>query len=181
MKGTVFTLLQDMVEEKLGVDVWEEIIAESNLESGGVYTSAQHYPDQEAFALVGALHAKTGAPVEDLLQGFGEYMFEHLHNSLPESVETPGSYFDYLESVHSHIHVEVRKLDQEATLPDLFVIGREGDTLTLDYQSPRGLCHLAIGLLKGAAKVFDEEVEVTIPGETYKDDGNCHIAIKKVA
>ena len=180
MKGTVFTILQDMIEETMGLAVWDEIVSSSSLPSEGIYTSAQHYEDEEIFTLVAALHNKTKQPVAALLGTFGEYLFQRLHESMPANLKPADDYFDYLESVHTQIHVEVKKLDENATLPELRVIERQGDRLVLEYYSPLKLCHLAIGLLKGSAELFGEKVTISMPRCMHNNDKSCYLEVTKL-
>ncbi len=178
MKGAIFTILQDMIEDQMGIDVWQDIISTSDLPSGGVYTSAQHYDDEEVFVIVGALAEKTGLPAEQLLEAYGEYLFDKLHSSLPSDMRLPESYFDYLESVHTQIHVEVRKLDANASLPELALINRSETAATLEYRSKLKLCYLAIGLLKGSATFFNENVNVSMPRCMHEGADCCHLNIE---
>ena len=39
MKGIIFTEFLDLVEEKFGLEMVDKIIEQSNLDSGGIYTS----------------------------------------------------------------------------------------------------------------------------------------------
>ena len=178
MKGAIFTILQDMVEDQMGVEVWQDIISASDLTSGGVYTSAQHYDDEEVFIIVGALAEKTGLSAEQLLDAYGEYLFDKLHSSLPDDMGLPESYFDYLESVHTQIHVEVRKLDANASLPELALINRSEKAATLEYRSELKLCHLAIGLLKGSAAFFNEDVHISMSKCMHAGADCCHLDIQ---
>ena len=181
MKGAIFTILQDMIEEQMGVDVWQDIVASCELPSAGVYTSAQHYDDEEVFMLVGALSEKTGLSPSALLEAYGEYLFDKLHSSLPADMNLPTGYFDYLESVHTQIHVEVRKLDANASLPELALIRRSAKSATLEYRSELKLCHLAIGLLKGSATFFNQNISISMPQCMHDGAECCHLAIEMSA
>jgi len=47
-------------------------------ESGGVYTSIEDFPDQELMDMVTELSHKTGTPVTELIEAFGQYLFHAL-------------------------------------------------------------------------------------------------------
>ena len=55
MKGIVFREFLEMVEEAFGMDVADQIIEESDLPSGGAYTSVATYDHHEILTLVGKL------------------------------------------------------------------------------------------------------------------------------
>ncbi len=179
MKGAIFTNLQEMVEDSMGFEVWDQLIESCDLPSGGVYTSSKTYDDAEAIALVGALSAHTGAPASELLRSFGKYLFSRLHGSIQHALELPGNLFDYLASVDTIIHVEVKKLDSEAETPELSVISQDENQLSLAYRSPKQLCHLAIGLIEGTAEMFGETVNIDMPVCTEHGGDHCKIVITR--
>ena len=59
MKGIIFTEFLEMVEEKFGYEVVDEIISKSELKSNGIYTSVGTYAREEMMVLVDHLHLKT--------------------------------------------------------------------------------------------------------------------------
>lgn len=179
MKGAVFTILQEMVEEQAGIDVWDSLIQSCDLPSKGIYTSAATYDDDEILQLVAKLAEATNTPAPELLKSFGSFLFGKLHASLPPTVELPDNFFDYMEKVDSVIHVEVKKLDREAITPEVSVLSRSNTTLTLRYCSARQLCHLAIGLIQGAADYFDERISIAMPICTVDGHDHCQLVIDK--
>ena len=75
----------------------------------------------------------------------------------------------FLESIERYIHPEVLKLYPEAELPAFGSDIKSKNEMILDYSSSRKLADLAIGLIKGAAKHYNEEVEIEKLAET--DEG----------
>ena len=61
MKGIVFAEFIELVEDKFGFEIADEIIEESNLPSGGSYTSVGTYDHREMLELVTHLSEKTGS------------------------------------------------------------------------------------------------------------------------
>lgn len=47
MKGMIFTEFLEMVEEKFSMEMVDQILSESDLPSGGIYTSVGNYPHTE--------------------------------------------------------------------------------------------------------------------------------------
>lgn len=159
MKGIVFTMLQDMVEEKFGLDTWEAILEKANPESGGVYTAAESYPDQELFALAAAANELSGIPLPNIIKSFGEY-------SLAYFAEHYSVFFEgkdakaFLKSVEDVIHVEVRKLYPNAGLPTFEYEDPAEDKLIMHYRSPRRLFDFAEGLISGTAKHYGITIDI---------------------
>ena len=67
---------------------------------------------------------------------------------------------NFILSVNNIIHPEVRKLYAGAACPFFhFKAGKDGAVL-MSYQSSRKMCDLAHGFIKGASKLFCEEVDI---------------------
>ncbi len=146
MKGIVFSEFFEMVEEKFGYEVVDSIIEKSDLPSGGSYTAIGTYHHSEIVALLMNLSDEVKVDPQTLLKAFGEYLFDTFLKSYPQFFEAQSSAFGFLESIDNHIHIEVRKLYPEATLPR-FETKIEGDKLTMVYTSERKMSALAEGLI----------------------------------
>ena len=152
MKGIVFTLLADMVEEVYGLDAWDKVLTESGHD--GLYISTETYPDQELFDLVSAAESISGVPAADLIKAFGKYSFPKFRDQNPEFCRPGMTLKEFLLTVDRVIHVEVRKLHPDASLPHFKYEEESDNQLTMYYESPRKLCMLAEGLIAGAAEHF---------------------------
>ena len=178
MKGIVFTEFLELVENKFGLKVVDQIIEGCDLESKGVYTSVGTYSHKDMFKMVGKLSEMKNIPVSDLLKMYGEYFFDVLSKGYPQFMNQPNA-FVFLESIDNYIHPEVLKLYPDAELPSFSSEMKGDNEMSLLYTSSRKMSDFAIGLIKGATKYFGEEVEI----EKMKEDnggGKVLINIKKV-
>jgi len=156
MKGMVFTMLGELVEERYGLKVWDELIELTQPESEGIYISSDVYPDQELHKYVSTLSLKLKVPERDLVFAFGEYLLSRFYAMHPE-LFIDHTLRSFLNSVHNVIHVEVKKLHPDVMLPEFNYEGKAENKLVMLYKSPRKLCALAEGLIAGAAKHFGEK------------------------
>jgi hypothetical protein len=154
MKGIVFTEFLGFVGQRFGEDMVDDVIEDCPLSTGGAYTSVGTYDHREMVALCQALARRTGEPPQALVKDFGQHLSRSFHSGHGHFFARSGHYFDFLESVESHIHHEVRKLYPDAELPTITVVERGEHHLVLDYRSPRRLGALAQGLLEGTAAHF---------------------------
>lgn len=168
MKGIVFTEFLELVENEFGLEVVQQIIDECELDTDGVYTSVGTYSHKDMFKMVAKLSEIKGIPVPALLTVFGEYFFTTLKDKYPVFVEKP-NLFSFLNSIDQYIHPEVLKLYPDAELPRFDAEIKSDNEMMLNYMSSRKMSDLAIGLIKGAAKHFKEDVDVVKIGE--EDDG----------
>jgi hypothetical protein len=177
MKGIIFTEFLELVEIKFGLEIVQKIIDECDLDTNGVYTSVGTYSHKDMFKMVGKLSQIKGIPVPKLLTVFGEYFFVTLSNDYPHFMEK-SNLFTFLDSIEKYIHPEVLKLYPEAELPSFETEINSKDEMTLNYMSSRKLSDLAIGLIKGASKYFNEDIDILKISE--KDDGEVvMLKIKK--
>lgn len=168
MKGIVFSEFLDLVEDKFGADMVDDIIDDSNVPSGGAYTAVGTYDHQEIVDLVVSLSKHTGISVPDLLKVYGQHLFGQLIAGYPIFLEGVDDVFGFLRTLENHIHVEVRKLYPEAELPK-FVMEESDGKMSMHYQSERPFADLAEGLLNGCIHHFDQQV--AFEREDVTDDG----------
>lgn len=159
MKGIVFNIFSDLVNDQFGLETWDALIEKTNPESMAIYTSAEVYPDAELLAYVSALSEITGAEAPVLVRAFGKYMMHQFREIHPEFLEGQTAK-SMLRSVHDVIHVEVKKLHPDSLLPTFEYEDDEEGRLTMLYSSPRQLCHLAEGLIDGCGELFDETISI---------------------
>lgn len=160
MKGIVFAEFLEMVEANFGLDTVDTIIENSDLPSGGAYTTVGTYEFSEMLQLVSQLSNTTAIPANDLLYSFGLYLFDSLAKVHPEVVSSYKNPLNLLYSIEDHIHVQVKKLYPDAELPTFKILERTDTTLTMIYNSSRGLYALAHGLIKRTFEHFQKNVEV---------------------
>ncbi len=145
MKGIVFREFLEMVEESFGMNVADRIIQESELPSGGAYTSVATYDHREILTLVGKLHEQTQVPVPDLVRAFGRHLFHRFVALYPGFFVGVPSAFAFLQRIDGIIHVEVRKLYPDAELPAFDCEPLGSDRLAMIYRSQRPFVELAEG------------------------------------
>ena len=178
MKGVLFNIVEDVVDDTLPEGSWDDALDGACV--AGAYTSLGDYPDAELVAIVGALSERTGLPPADVLRHAGRHGFGHLaerHGDLLDGIDGIGSLLHQLDAV---IHPEVLKLYPEASPPSFPVSDGPGDqpsSWTVRYDSERGLCHLAEGLVLGAGDHFDTPLDVTQTSCRHLGDDACVIVV----
>lgn len=177
MKGIIFRQLEEFVTEQHGMMAWDEAIESCDLASGGVYIGTEKYDDDELFTLVGYFCDKLGVTPDVLVRAFGKFIFPALYEMGHDLVKDAQNLREFLLLVEDVIHVEVRKLHQDASLPTFDYLQHK-TKLVMVYRSPRKLCHLSEGLILGAAEQFQQKIEVTQPVCMHKGDEFCELQIE---
>ena len=176
MKGIVFTSLSDMVEENFGLGTWNTLLEQVDLPSGGLYTAGGTYPDEEIVTLIMAISKLVNKEPAELIEAFGVYMFPVLASKYPNFLEQK-NLKDFLKSIDGVIHIEVRKLYPDASLPSITYEDPSPHELILNYRSPRKLCILAMGLIYGAAAHFKTKITINQTKCMLKGDDHCRLEI----
>jgi hypothetical protein len=169
MKGIVFTEFLDLVEDKFGLEMVDNIIENSDLESNGVYTSIGTYKFSEMLQLLQHLSANTNISIDDLLLVYAEHFFSVLETSYPGLIATYKDPIEMLASIENHIHVEVRKIYPDAELPTFVVLEKTENSLIMIYKSSRAMHYFGLGLMNKTFEHFN--ASATIEMEKIKEDG----------
>lgn len=158
MKGAIFVALQEMIMDEFDLEFWHKII--DAVGSDGIYTTTLNYGDSELMALVEEVCSRLSISRADALRHFGQYLFGFLHRGNPTFANSKADFRSFIASIDDVIHQEVMKLDDQAHPPRLEVQISSNDEILLRYSSKRNLCHLAEGLLTGAADHFSIAIEL---------------------
>ncbi|WOT03911.1 heme NO-binding domain-containing protein [Shewanella youngdeokensis] len=158
MKGIIFTEFLELVEDTFGLETCQQMLDENDNE--GVYTSVGTYDHNDLVKLIVTLSKLTGVSVEDLQEVYGKYVFMTLFNSMPGLEGKSNSTFEFINSVEEYIHVEVKKLYANANPPTFNFISATQSELVMDYISARCMAHVCLGLIKGCAEHFSENIDV---------------------
>ena len=169
MKGIVFTEFLDLVEDKFGIEMVDNIIANAKLESEGVYTSIGTYSFSEMLQLLQNLSNNTGVSIDNLLLIYAEHFFSVIEESYPGLLATYKDPIEMISSIEDHIHVEVRKIYPDAELPTFVVEDKTENSLVLIYTSSRAMHHFGLGLMNKTFEHFNSTAEITL--EKIKEDG----------
>ncbi|WP_341200436.1 heme NO-binding domain-containing protein [Croceibacter atlanticus] len=169
MKGIVFTEFLELVEQKFGLEVVDEIIEKSDLESNGAYTSIGTYKFSEMLQLLSHLSTKTSISIDELLLVYAEHFFGVLVKSYPVLIKSYSDPINMLASIESHIHIEVLKIYPDAELPTFEVISKSKNSLILIYKSSRAMHYFGLGLMNKTFDYFNSSAEIVI--EKLKEDG----------
>ncbi|MDB4228315.1 heme NO-binding domain-containing protein [Flavobacteriaceae bacterium] len=169
MKGIVFTEFLDLVEERFGLEMVDAIISQSKLESKGVYTSIGTYSFSELLQLLQNLKIQTGISIDNLLLIYGEHFFSVIETNYKDLLSSYNDPIEMLASIENHIHVEVRKIYNDAELPTFIIKEKTKKTLILIYKSSRSMHHFGLGLMNKTFEHFNSKATIIL--EKIKKDG----------
>jgi hypothetical protein len=161
MKGIIFTEFLEMVEQKFGVEVLENVIDTSELKSQGIYTAVGTYEFSEMLSLITNLSKQINIDPQTLIHAYGIYFFDVLTKGHSDIFKYYTSAFGLLAGIEKHIHVHVRKIYPDAELPYFNVLEESNNELVLEYNSERAMYQFALGLMERTLEFFDEKACIT--------------------
>jgi len=160
MKGEIFVDFAKMIGERYGLIVADQLLSDPALDSKGAYTRVGTYDHAEMIHLVVSLANLKNVDPALLQREFGRYLFSCLASAHMEFVENYKSTFDLILSIENAIHVNVRKLYPDASLPTIDTVRLDDRTIRLKYSSERGFGHVCHGLIEGCIAYYGEDIAV---------------------
>jgi hypothetical protein len=179
MLGIIFFILQNHMEKHLGASSWGRVASLANLPSKA-YSPVAEYPDSEAMALLAAASQLAGKPLGKFLEEFGEALAPELLEMYPGLIQPKWKTLDLVTNAEEIIHSVVRRRNPVAKPPVLRCARYSDDEVHLVYASPRKLCQIAKGIVRGVARHYHEEVSINDQSCMNDGDPFCAIQIKLI-
>ncbi len=159
MKGILFNILEDFLEENVGEERLEDIVASCDLLTKDPFVAPGTYPDEDFLKIVQQSTKEFGCSQSEFLQQLGQFSFFKLADRYPGFVSPYQHPKDFLKTIENVVHVEVRKLYTDTYLPTFVYKEPSEQELIITYYSKRKLYHLMEGLIEGVAKYFKVKID----------------------
>ena len=173
MKGIIFNLFEDFVTENFGLEVWGDVLETANPQSGKVFIAPKTYPDEDFLSLVSATVQIKDIDLSITVKSFGKFAFDKLANRYKEFLTPHKSAKEFLLSMNSVIHVEIKKLFEGSEPPEFTYEDTAENKLTMHYSSKRKLCVLMEGFLEGVADYYGIRINYNQRRCMHKGDKEC--------
>lgn len=178
MHGILFKSLKDHVSDAAGRDAWEAVRADAGLDDR-VYLAVDSYDDAELTALVDAYAVYSDTPPEGVLVGLGQTAATNFMDTYGSTaVHETDSALDLVAQVEPLVHTVLRNRN-EAMDPPKLVCSRDGDTVTIEYRSPRLLCELARGLVSGIGDYLDDPLRAVERACMHDGAAVCELVVTR--
>ncbi len=165
MKGVIVVALKEMVTEKFGKETWEKVLKEAGWTKNTIFMPSQDVSDESVLKVVGSLCKVLNISLVQAADAFGDYWVnvysQKIYKAFYISAKTAK---DFLLSMNE-VHVAMTKAMDGATPPKFEYEWENEKTLIMKYVSKRGLIDFMIGLIKGVAKFYKEDLKVTKLGD----------------
>ena len=148
MLGVIFFILKNHVEKRLGSSGWNRILSVADLPAKA-YSPIAEYSDSEATTLLRAASQLIGQPLPGFLEEFGEALAPEMLAMHPGLVRPEWKTLDLVMNAEEVIHAVIRRRNPVAKPPALRCARFSDNEVQLVYASPRQLCDIAKGIVRG--------------------------------
>ena len=173
MYGVINRAIEELVVSMKGEPGWRSVCAHAGLASDG-FVSMQSYDDDVTYRLVDAVSHRLGLPASQVLEVFGEYWITYTaKEGYGGMLEAGGkSLREFLGNLND-MHGRIGTIFPQLRMPLFRVTPVSDAAFLLHYASTRpGLSPMIVGLVRGLAKRFDQDVSVVLqqPRQTQQDE-----------
>ncbi len=169
MKGILPKLMQEYIKKEFGKEVLEKVQRDMGNPS---FLASRSYPDRILKEMAQRAAQYTGKREEDILYGLGFYT-PYAYKKVYGKYFRFDNYKKFLMAMND-VHDELTR-ELPGITPPRFDYQDLGNTLIMTYHSKRGLFDYFKGILKGAAELMGEKVDVEV---TRKDSETAIAKIK---
>lgn len=177
MNGIIFIEITKFAQSRIGEQSWREVVRLAGI-PWRVYYRVADYPDAEAAALLSALAAALKEPLGTVLENLGEFITPDLLRMARYWIRPEWKTLDLIANTEATIHETLRAEGSRTDPPRLRCERTGADEVLVTYDSPRKLCQLARGIIKGMAKHYKEQVSILEPSCMLKGDAQCRLIVK---
>lgn len=178
MHGLIFFYLQKFADEASTGNTSWGALRSSVATSTSKYLPSGVYPDADAVHLLQSIAQSAGRPLPKILEQFGEFLAPHLVKVAGTHIDPSWRTLDLIEHTERIIHAMIRSANPGAAPPVLETVRQSPNELLLVYTSARRLCPLALGLMRGMAKHYGEEVSIEEPSCMLRGDPFCSFVVQ---
>ena len=181
MHGLIANQLYFYAVHRLGRDAWVKAVNKvgGKLSAESAPQIDRTYPDEEITGVVVALAEISDSQVAAVLGDFGAFLAPALLRVYQPLIRQEWGTLDVVEHVEEHIHTVVRLKDPTAGPPYLSARRISTDRAEVIYSSQRRLCELAVGIVKGIAEHFQENISVSQSRCMLRGDPSCLIQVSR--
>jgi hypothetical protein len=160
MRGSLFVSARDLVVNRYGRQVWDEVAANAGIR-GRVLMPLDDIEDKLFVGMVNSLAKVANRPKEDVWQDLADHWIgEHTRRTTPFYYAAASSAKDFLMQMDK-VHATVTKASAGSAKKPEFTFREEPDgTLIIRYGSERGLHDYFVALVRAVAKHYGEDAVI---------------------
>lgn len=176
MHGSIFVLLKRFIESTYDFSTWIRLTEEAGI-THGPYQMHEMYLTREMFAILQAAADLTGEPFYDIMESYGEFLVPDLLMVYKKYVQPEWRTYEMLLHTEEAMHGAVKREDSRTNPPKLLVTKKGNRQLIVDYYSKRRMDAMAVGIIKGIARYYNESDKVQVTRTTAAGEERVQIKV----
>lgn len=172
MKGTIVSAWVKTSKNLFGEDLVNEALIQYGMEPNRVFTPTEDIEDSKAIGFVKYIANSIGKDTGEVWRQIGIGNIQTFSKDYPAFFRYKNLY-SFLRAMYD-IHVVVTKRIPGAKPPILNIEPIDKNTAIMTYSSPRGMFGYFCGMLEGASKYFQEDIQIKT---LEKRDGFVKVSI----
>lgn len=176
MRGVFFVQLQDYVSKKFDSMTWNKIIAKAGVPSK-VYFSYQQYSEEEFYRVMAETIHLTQMPRNEILEEIGENLTPFFFQTFNSVIQKEWRTLDLVERIEHFNYKILQQGDDEGEVGKFTCQRVKPHLVEIKYNSPRKMCSLLIGLVKGFSKHFKEKITINHTQCIFDGAPECHFSV----
>jgi predicted hydrocarbon binding protein len=177
MKGIFFVQLQNYVCQKFDRSVWLQIMSQVGINEKQIYFSHQQYPEEDFFKLFFEAIRITKTSRDLLLTDMGENIAPFFFQTFGSVINKDWKTLDLVERMEYFNYKILQEGDDSTNMGKLTCKRVEPNKVEIKYSSPRKMCGVVTGLIKGFAKHFNEKVIIKQTKCIFEHDPECFFQV----
>ncbi len=175
--GSIFFLLKKFVDSSLPPGSWASLNKSAG--NGSMqFEMTGNYDISHINNFLKAASAFTGFTETELKEKFGEELVPDLMKMYSSYVKPEWKTYEILMYTESVMHGAVRRLNSTANPPVLNVTSVGNDILMIDYFSKRRMGSLAVGIIRGISRFYNEEDKIRVIPLSDPEDERVQIRVE---
>lgn len=180
MQGNFIVELQKYVTDKFGEEAWKALLTNAGIKPNKIYFRLNSYPDEEIINILNSAAKLSAGSSTKLLEDFGMFLGEEFLRIYSGLVLPNWRTMDVIENSDVLMQEALKNLTSKAAPLKLSIKKGPQGEVHINYYSPRKMCMVGIGICKGVAKHFNEEIKVTHTSCMLEGDYECNMIIELV-
>ncbi len=182
MHGVFFHFFKEYMEERYGgKETWESLLIANGC-AYKVYFTVKEYPDEDLISLMVQASNLLDIPFAEMVGDYGRFLAPRMLRFYSTYIKDPNwKSLELMANVGQGIHHTIRTRNPDTSPPEIMTERLSQHQLRLRYSSPRRLCVLLEGMIRGVGDYYGEELHLSETECVHHGGGECVFEIERLS
>lgn len=161
MKGVIALAVKELIEKKFGQSAWKEILEKAGITKEPMLLPITDVDDKIILNILDSIASVLKLTPTQVADAFGEFWVMEYSQKLYKHYYTAAKNAKEFLLKMDEVHASITKKMANSKPPRFEYEWSDNRTLIMKYKSSRGLIDIMVGLIKGVAKYYKENLKIT--------------------